>query len=255
MVAYFERRTSRAAYWSRRLAIFAAVLFIVAGLSHRARFLETEAFLWVLGIIGTLAVLAVCCALWGLSRLWRHGDRGGRASVWGLLIALLVLAPFFWAAWRVAVYPPLTGVSTDLVDPPAFSEAVRRAGSNRLGNISAEEAALQLDAYPDVTGRRYAVLPDQVAEAAVALMAERGWQIQGQRAVPPFEATIEAVALSPVLGFPSDIALRMIDEGSSTLVDLRSVSRYGSHDLGGNARRVVAFLADLDTAMAEQPVE
>ncbi len=53
-----------------------------------------------------------------------------------------------------------------------------------------------------------------------------------------------------LLGFPADVAIRLIDEGTSTYVDMRSASRYGGHDLGDNAARIEAFLAELDVEIA-----
>jgi len=52
------------------------------------------------------------------------------------------------------------------------------------------------------------------------------------------------------LGFPSDVAIRLIDEDTSTYVDMRSTSRYGPHDFGDNAARLTSFLAELDLEIA-----
>ena len=53
-----------------------------------------------------------------------------------------------------------------------------------------------------------------------------------------------------VLALPVDVAMRVTDEGTSTYVDMRSASRYGSHDLGDNAARIAAFLAELDAEVS-----
>lgn len=66
------------------------------------------------------------------------------------------------------------------------------------------------------------------------------------------ERYIEAVASSFLMGFESDIVVRLIDGEDGTLVDMRSSSRWGPHDLGSNAERIVAFLADLDAALQGQ---
>lgn len=259
MVAYFERRTSHAAMWSRRIALFAALLFAVSGVAHRARLLETPGFLWLLALIAALAVLALVCAAWGFSRLWRFGDRGGRASAWGVFVALCVLAPFGWAAWNVATKPRLTDISTDTAAPPEFSLALqnRGAGMIPIGPISDADASLQQEHYPEIAGRRYDAAPDQVALAVEELIEARGWTLLSRPGAAQFslQATIEALAYTPVLGFPSDIAIRLTDEGNATFVDMRSVSRYGSHDLGSNARRIAAFMADLDAAMLNRTAQ
>ncbi|RWG39058.1 MAG: DUF1499 domain-containing protein, partial [Mesorhizobium sp.] len=66
------------------------------------------------------------------------------------------------------------------------------------------------------------------------------------------EATITAVARGLVLGLPADVAIRVADDGDSVVVDMRSASRYGRHDLGDNADRITDFLAELDQEVAGQ---
>ena len=43
---------------------------------------------------------------------------------------------------------------------------------------------------------------------------------------------------------------RLAADEDSTLVDMRSASRYGRHDLGDNAARIVAFFDALDREVA-----
>lgn len=61
---------------------------------------------------------------------------------------------------------------------------------------------------------------------------------------------LEAVATSLIMRFPDDVVVRIVDEDGGTLVDMRSSSRWGVHDLGGNAARIAKFMRDLDTALA-----
>lgn len=63
------------------------------------------------------------------------------------------------------------------------------------------------------------------------------------------ERYIEAVATSFIFGFESDVVIRISEEEEGTLVDMRSNSRWGPHDLGSNAARIIAFMEDLDTAL------
>jgi hypothetical protein len=60
---------------------------------------------------------------------------------------------------------------------------------------------------------------------------------------------IEAVARSLVMGFADDVVVRIVEEEQGALVDMRSSSRWGVHDLGANATRIVSFLGDLDKAL------
>jgi uncharacterized protein (DUF1499 family) len=59
------------------------------------------------------------------------------------------------------------------------------------------------------------------------------------------EGRIEAVALTLIMGFREDIAIRIRSASGGVRIDMRSASRYGGHDLGSNARRIETFLADL----------
>ena len=63
------------------------------------------------------------------------------------------------------------------------------------------------------------------------------------------ERYLEAVATSLVLGFESDVVIRLAEEEDGTLVDMRAASRWGPHDLGANAALISTFMADLDAAL------
>ncbi|WP_224003649.1 DUF1499 domain-containing protein [Aureimonas sp. SA4125] len=52
-----------------------------------------------------------------------------------------------------------------------------------------------------------------------------------------------------LLGLPSDMTIRIVEDGNETFVDLRSTSRAVAWDLGQNRRFIDDFLARLDEAM------
>jgi hypothetical protein len=67
-------------------------------------------------------------------------------------------------------------------------------------------------------------------------------------------AVLEAKAPTPLFGFVDDVVVRMrVAEDGATIVDMRSASRLGMHDLGQNARRIRAFLAKLDAILQPEP--
>lgn len=257
MAGLWERRSSRAARIARGLGAFSVVLFAVAVVGHRFGLVETIPFLGVLAIVGVLAVLAALFAGIAFARIWVYGHRGAGAAAAGLLLALTALAPYAVSAWRMAVYPPLSDVSTDLVDPPEMPVArrLREPGMNPIRPISQEAALLQTESYPDLVGRRYEYGRDRVASEVDALLAARGWAISGrqQREGAEQVTIIEAVARSFLLGLESDVAIRIADDEAATLVDMRAVSRYGPHDLGDNAKCIRSFLSDLDQKLANLP--
>jgi hypothetical protein len=254
MAYYPERRVSKAAVWSRRLATFSFVLLLTAAIGHRLVLLESPGFLAVLAAVVALALLALLLAAYGFSRLWSYGDAGGRNIAVAFLVASVVLAPFALSLYRGFVYPQLTDISTDLDDPPELAVAAkaRSADMNAIVPFTPDKKKLQLDKYPLVTGRRYDMPFDRVVEATVKLVADRGWQVVSPRqtVAQEAEATVEAVARTTFLAFPVDIAIRLTDEATSTYVDMRSASRYGSHDFGDNAARIAAFLAELDAEVS-----
>lgn len=250
----YERRDSTAARWSRRVAGFALVLLVVSGLSHRFQLIETVPFLWVLGLVGGLALAAILLALQGFSRLWRFGDRGGRDAGFAVLLALIVLSPFFVSAYRFVAFPELNDISTDLATPPEFVAAPdnRTAAMNSVAPIGPGAAEAQAEHYPFLIGRRYPVPLDRVTDEVIAIFGDYGWPVTAARRAPNefAEAFVEGVAYTTMLGFADDVVVRLIDEGESTYVDMRSASRFGGHDLGENAARIRDFLAELDRRLA-----
>jgi uncharacterized protein (DUF1499 family) len=69
----------------------------------------------------------------------------------------------------------------------------------------------------------------------------------------PREGRVEAEVRSFWFGFVDDVVIRVrpISDGTGSAVDVRSVSRVGRSDLGANARRIRAYLADLNRRLAE----
>lgn len=254
---YLEPRTTRAAGISRGMASFSVVLLVTAVLGHRRGLVDTTAFFWVLAIVALLAAFALMFSGFAFSRLWKFGDEGGHDLTIGALLALLVLAPFAYTAYQIATFPMLRDISTDVEDPPVLSAAatLRTPDMNRLEQSTAGERALQAQAYPLVAGRRYDLSLDRVLTSVSTVLARQGWEIVV--APPPAEQAsgevdIQAVARSMVLSLPSDVAIRVVDDGDSTFVDMRSASRYGRHDLGENAQRISGFLTELDQEIATQ---
>lgn len=254
MDEFHERRVSNAVIWSRRLAVFAAVLFLTGGIAHRIGYLASSDLLPVLGVVAATTLLSLLVALRALALFWRYGGKGGGTLVFAVLLALLVGAPFAVTAYRGITLPMLSDVSTDTDDPPELALAAenRTSDMNEIEPFTLERRALQETAYPGATGRRYEAPIGQVLEVVEDLIDRWRWEIAGQTEFPAYatEITVEAQARSPVLAMPADIGVRLIDEGTSTYVDMRSSTRYWGHDFGDNAARIEAFLAELDVEVA-----
>ena len=153
--------------------------------------------------------------------------------------------PWQWQKAAQAV-PPIHDISTDTITPPLYVEAaaVRREqhAANSL-DYSAEVAAQQRTGYPDLAPAFLTAAPDDAYRSALALVRARGWTVLAEDAAG---RRIEATDTTYWFGFKDDIAIRVstVPDGTSR-VDLRSVSRVGRSDVGTNARRIRAFLADL----------
>lgn len=245
MAVYIDERWSVAARWCRRLAVFSVLLGVVAIAAHWFSLIETWPFLVVLAVVAGLAGLSLVFAVAGFQRVWYFGDRGGRDIFYGVLVALLALTPYALTAWVAYRSPALSQASTDLADPPKVTRRV--VGLPPVPPLGNAEIALHQEAYPELTGRRYAAPIDQVLLAVETLLTQRGWVADDvSPTTDDVEFVIGAVAYIPVLAIPYDVAIRLTDEGDATYVDMRSVARYGARDLGVDAWIIEGFLGDLD---------
>jgi uncharacterized protein (DUF1499 family) len=86
-------------------------------------------------------------------------------------------------------------------------------------------------------------LAEAVAKAE-RLAQLRGWSIAVS---DPVEGRLEATDTTRFFRFKDDVVVRIrpTEDGSGSIVDMRSISRVGVSDLGVNAKRVRSFLADM----------
>lgn len=232
---------------ARGIAFFALVLLLVAGLGHRFGSIATPEFLWVLAIVAGLGALALVLAVIALRRIWIEDDAGTGPAVVAVLLALVVLAPFGVAAEGALTHPRLFDVSTDRATPPQFVVAAenRDPRMNAIGAIAPDDADAMAKAYPELVARSYALPLADLTQAVLRVADARGFTPLGRTSAADGE-TLEFIGYSAVLAFPSDVAIRLRAEGETTRVDMRSASRYGGHDQGENAKRIVNFLDALD---------
>lgn len=101
---------------------------------------------------------------------------------------------------------------------------------------------MQKAAFPDIEALVLPVPPDEAFRRADQVAAAMGWNVVARA---PAEGRLEAVATSQWFGFRDDIVVRIRPQGTGCRVDIRSKSRIGEADLGGNVERVRTFLARL----------
>ena len=263
MVFEPERRSSLAR-WSRRLAVFSAVLLAVSAISHRSGMIETVALFWLIGLVAGLALLGMGLACQSFVEIWRDARRGFGDAAFGVVLAACVLSPYAFSTYRFFAYPMLNDVSTDWINPPQLlaAQALRHPVMNEIQHPEPESISAQEAYFPDVTGRRYDLTANRLLAIVGELIAARGWTVAKLGAPTPHlpddelaeqsEQTVDVVAYSPILALASDVSIRIVDEDTSSYVDVRSASRYGRHDLGQNARLIASLLNDLDAEVAAQ---
>jgi hypothetical protein len=249
MARYDQRGYAPQARPARGVAFFAAVLFVLSTLAHRFAVIGTPEFLWVLVIIAALAIVSLLLAGLALRRAWVEDDAGAGVAFAGLLLAVIVLAPFALGLYGATTNPHLSDVATDGIDPPSLTQArAERTGAmNPLMQISPEQAAQIRTAYPELVARIYDLPMADMVQAVLRVAEVRGFETLGRQTTGPAgETTLEFTGYSLLAGFASDVAIRLRPDGLRTRVDMRSASRYGTHDQGENARRIVGFLDALD---------
>jgi uncharacterized protein (DUF1499 family) len=91
-------------------------------------------------------------------------------------------------------------------------------------------------------------------DLALKLITKRKWHVvDAEPPAPQRDGVIEAVARTLIMGFRDDVVVRVTASGSGSKIDLRSASRIGRSDLGANAKRIRAFLEEIDEAADALP--
>ncbi len=233
-----------AAHFLSRLATFVA---IIAGAAHFFGLLAPVSLFWVIGAIMMMLLVALILAGIAGRAIWREGGEGLDHLARALLWALPVVAALAFGAIHIVGNPPLTEISTDPAEPPRFLP--RRDEPLPLPILRA-----QIEAWPDLTGRRYASSPEEVEEALRTVITANGWLFRGQfgTLATDGELTLLIEGRAGILLLPTKIAVRITEEGETSYVDMRSRTLVGSHDFGGN-EAVITKLFDALTGEL-QPV-
>lgn len=102
---------------------------------------------------------------------------------------------------------------------------------------------------PRLRTRLYALSRETVWSAVQQLASTQpGWTVVSAN---PTEGELKAESRTRLLKFVDDVTLHVRPaDGQRISVDMHSRSRVGKGDFGTNARRIGAFLAALDSALA-----
>jgi len=253
----YYRLQSQAARQSPRFGWFGLVFLVAGVISHRFGWIETfDLFMFAL-LSAVLALIALTLAIKGFAALWQYGHKGGVAAFKGGSLAVITLVPLTFSAVAWAVFPPLNEVSTDLETPPAFLSGVRPADALPVSDNLVAQAEKQLAAWPQLGSRRYDGSPDNILKAVLLVIKAENWTVAGQKGETgeDTELLVQAVARTLIMGFVSDVVIRLADEGDTTFVDIRAASRYLRRDFGTDARLAMKFMDALDAEVLLTPAD
>jgi uncharacterized protein (DUF1499 family) len=246
--------------WWVRVALVASLLlpvyFLIAAFGTKFGYLDWSVgfvemtFRWGPRLLLATAALALIGALLGL---FISPRKGVVAALVALAIPLIGVGYGMYLRSASADIPPIHDISTDLDNPPAFSEAVVRARAavadsndldlrNKYTSDGRAFAELQREHYPEIAPVMTDLDPARTFDVALDLARDEGWEIGATNAEV---GDIEAIDRTFWYGFTDDIAIRVRPEGMGARVDVRSVSRVGRSDLGANAKRVGPYLQRL----------
>ena len=289
MASYIEERRSKAAIWCLRLAVFLVPFFILVILLYRFAKIDAVQMFILIAFGLLIALLSLVFAFKAISELWTKGYRGGSQVVRGMIITLLVLMPFGYQAFLALQYPLANDVSTDMLTPPEYINAIAvrssnaDKGMNPVIEYDEEYSKKMILAYPKLQSRRYPAGPERVLEAVRTIVDDNEWLLTGSQGIPelknnaesentteladnntetptgeeqieenietPDDIYIEVLERTFVFGFENDVVIRIVSEDRNTLVDVRSSARWGKHDFGYNAKLIESFLQQLDGAL------
>ncbi|RAI44274.1 DUF1499 domain-containing protein [Rhodoplanes roseus] len=245
-----EEPLSRFAVWSRRLGLFSLAVVLLAIVIARASLLDALPVLVTFGAGLVLAVLGIVVAFIAFGVIWHTGARGFGHAVSGLAIGLALIAYPSYLGYKATKLPMISDITTDAIDPPRF-EAIARLRTRQANPVlyaGLYTAERQRSAYPDIEPLMVNVTPEAAYEAAMTLVTKRKWRVVNARQPQAGrrDGFIEAVALTPIMAFRDDIAIRIKAVGTGSRIDMRSSSRYGRLDFGVNANRIRSLLEDID---------
>lgn len=210
--------------------------------------------LLVLGFLASAIGGVVAIVAWVAGR--RRGTANGPVTLATLAIAL-VFGGYFVAQLSAGMrVPPIHDVTTNLADVPQFTTLPVRADNFAdipAGSDAALSAmppfarwqAIHRKAYGDLATLHLPLDTAKAMERATQLVQARGWTIAK---VDAATGTIEATDTSLFFRFKDDVVVRVrpdLSPAGGAIVDMRSISRVGLSDVGVNAKRIRAFLADM----------
>ena len=170
------------------------------------------------------------------------------STVIALLLSAIAIAMPLSMMNKGKSVPPIHDISTDLINPPKFVAIapLRADAPNPVEYAGAEAAKQQRDAYPDLQTLTYTQSKSELVKATEQAINNLGWDLVNSDVD---KGIVEATDSTMWFGFKDDVVVRVTDNGSERLLDIRSKSRVGGSDLGKNAERIHNFINELDKVL------
>jgi uncharacterized protein (DUF1499 family) len=250
--ARYSVKEAREAVWARRVALFFVQLLILTVLLHRFASLTTPAAMNLIAVSIAGLFLAIGIAVGSIVRIWFGGQSGASQAFAAIFIACIGLAaPLYYLSHAVTL-PRLTDVETTPDEPLDFKmlAGMRPAGANPITEPGEAEIEAQDEAYPDIGPMALERSAPEVFSLVHEAVERLGWTIVLNEAPGETGAgRIEATDRTLVMGFTDDVVVQVKGDDAHTIIDVRSVSRYGLHDLGANAKRIRDLFAEVTAAL------
>lgn len=172
------------------------------------------------------------------------------STIMALLLSTIAIAIPLSMLNKGKSVPPIHDISTDLVNPPEFVAIapLRADAPNPVEYAGVEVATQQRAAYPELQTLNYPQSKSELVEATKKVINNLGWQLVN---IDADQGIVEATDRTMWFGFKDDVIVRITDNGSKRLVDIRSKSRVGGSDLGKNAERIHKFIEELDSILTK----
>jgi uncharacterized protein (DUF1499 family) len=235
------------------LALLAGIADALAGLGSRwGWWYFTTGFTILQGAAIAGIVAAAISLIGGISVRHEHHPSIFVVAVAGILIGL-VTAGIPWSWMRLAErMPNINDITTDMTNPPQFVKIMplRKDAPTPAAYSGAKIANQQRAYFPDIQPLVLPIAPATAFDYALRTAKDRGWQIVDASASA---GRIEAIATTFWFGFKDDVVVRITPAPGGSRVDMRSVSRVGSGDIGTNAGRIRSFLRELASTSIIDP--
>jgi uncharacterized protein (DUF1499 family) len=229
--------TSGAARWASLLGIGAVIAFILGPFLAHFRVVPPLGGFLLFDLGGLLGLIALVIGIVAAVR----GAGLGRGLILGAIISVAFLA----IAVPSRKFPPINDITTDTTNPPRFVKAGSLDGNKGrdMTYPGASFAEQQRGGYPDLAPLRLKTPVDDAfkrVEAAAKRMSD--WEITRADAAAH---ALEGVATSWLFRFKDDFVVEVRPQDGGSVVHMRSKSRDGRGDVGANAARIKAFLAQV----------